>query len=95
MKKWIATMMFAAAALANAADSAQDGNCIAYASASRREQAAQDAYALADNPRVAIATAKQALSNIERAKDQATVQYLANQYASDCRKIGIRMSNYR
>ena len=59
MKKWIATMMCTAAALANAADSAQVGNCIAYASASRREQAAHDAYALADNPRVAIATAKQ------------------------------------
>ena len=72
MKKWIATMMCTAAALANAADNA-----------------------LADNPRVAIATAKQALANIERAKDQSTVQYLANQYASDCRKIGIRMSNYR
>ena len=95
MKKWIATMVCTAAALANAADSAQVGNCIAYASASRREQAAHDAYALADNPRVAIATAKQALANIERAKDQSTVQYLANQYASDCRKIGIRMSNYR
>ena len=95
MQKWIATMMCTDAALANAADSAQVGNCIAYASASRREQAAHDAYALADNPRVAIATAKQALANIERAKDQSTVQYLANQYASDCRKIGIRMSNYR
>ena len=95
MKKWIIATMCLAAQAANSADSAQVGNCIAYASASRREQAAHDAYALADNQRVAIATAKQALANMERARDRSRLDALIFGYAGDCRKIGIRMSDYR
>lgn len=95
MTKWISLAIVAACTNAVAADTTQVGHCMAYAFASGRTQAGYDAYGLAENPRVAIATAKQSMEKMRRARDRTEMDVLVYGYAADCRKIGIRMTDYR
>ena len=88
----LATCWLSLAALA--ADSDKAGRCIAVAYAMQKPKAADDALAVADNQRVAIAAAELAMKNLKRTKGTVEQDAYAGQYIDDCYKIGVKVSRY-
>lgn len=92
---FLATMIYAGAAHAELETDKSAGNCAAFMSAKQSTQGAREAIGMADNQKRALAFANKWFDEAGRHKNnKAALEGFMLAAASDCRKLGIRPSDY-